>query len=162
MQKFPGQNQTCFTAEAMPGSRPPSLFFFLTLNNFFLFSIIVGLQCSVNFPLYSKVTQSHIHIYILFLTLSSIMLHRKWLDIVPSAIQPDLTAYQFQRQQFASINPGFPVHLTPSSTSLATTSLFSNPWVSFLWKCSSDSRCKWNHMVFIFLFLTYFTQDESF
>ena len=28
----------------------------------FIFSIIAGLQCSVNFLLYSKVTQSHIHI----------------------------------------------------------------------------------------------------
>ena len=50
----------------------------------FIFSIIVCLQCSVNFLLYSKVTQSHIHIYILFLTLSSIILHHKWLDVVPS------------------------------------------------------------------------------
>ena len=55
----------------------------------FIFSIIVGLQCSINFLLYSKVTQSHIHIYTLFLPLSSIMLHHKQLDIVPSAIQQD-------------------------------------------------------------------------
>ena len=50
------------------------------LLNFFLimiftFSIIAGLQCSVNFLLYSKVTQLHIHIYILFSHI--IMLHRK-------------------------------------------------------------------------------------
>ena len=32
----------------------------------FIFSIIANLQHSVNFLLYSKVTQSHIHIYILF------------------------------------------------------------------------------------------------
>ena len=32
----------------------------------FIFSVIVGLHCSVNFLLYSKVTQSHIHVYILF------------------------------------------------------------------------------------------------
>ena len=38
------------------------------LNDFF--PIIAGLQCSVGFLLYSKVTQSHIHICILFLTLS--------------------------------------------------------------------------------------------
>ena len=43
----------------------------------FIFSIIVGLLHSVNFILYSKVTQSHIHIYILFLTLSSIVLPHK-------------------------------------------------------------------------------------
>ena len=61
-----------------------------------IFSIIVDLQRSVNFLLYSMVTQSHIHI--LFLTLSSIMLPCKWLDIVPSAMQQDLIAYPFQMQ----------------------------------------------------------------
>ena len=43
------------------------------------------------FLLYSKVTQSYVYIYvytyILFLTLSSIMFHHKWLDIVLCAIQ---------------------------------------------------------------------------
>ena len=48
----------------------------------FIFSIIVGLQCSVNFLLYSKVTQSHTT-HILFLILYS-MFHHEWLDIVPS------------------------------------------------------------------------------
>ena len=60
------------------------------LKEIFIFSIICGLQCPVNILLYGKMTQSHIPIYILFLTLSSIMLHHKWLDIVPSAIQQDL------------------------------------------------------------------------
>ena len=32
----------------------------------FIFSIIPGLQCSVNFLPYSKVTQSHIHVHTLF------------------------------------------------------------------------------------------------
>ena len=36
----------------------------------FIFFIIACLQCSVIFLLYSKVTQSHIHAYILFLILS--------------------------------------------------------------------------------------------
>ena len=39
----------------------------------FIFSIVAGLQCSVNFLLYSKVTQAHIHVYILFSYI--IMLH---------------------------------------------------------------------------------------
>ena len=45
----------------------------------FIFSIIVGLQCSVSFLLYSKGTQSHmyINIYILFFTLCSIVFHYK-------------------------------------------------------------------------------------
>ena len=53
-------------------------------------SIIAGLQCSANFLLYSKMTQSHIHIYILFSHI--IRLHHKWPDIVPSATQQDLIA----------------------------------------------------------------------
>ena len=44
--------------------------------------------------LYSKVTQSlSPPTHIVFLTLSSIMFHHKWLDIVPCAIQQDLIAY---------------------------------------------------------------------
>ena len=85
----------------------------------FIFSIIAGLQCSVNFLLYRKVTQSHTHRYILFLTLSSIVCHHKWLDIVPSAMQRDLIAYPFQRQSFASANPRFPVHPSPSPAPVA-------------------------------------------
>ena len=46
------------------------------------------------FLLYSKVTQ----LYILFVTLSSIMFHHKWLGIVPCAIQQDLIAYPLQMQ----------------------------------------------------------------
>ena len=53
----------------------------------FIFSIIAGLQCSVSFLQYGKEIQSHIHVYIFFLTLSSIMLHHKWLDKFPSALQ---------------------------------------------------------------------------
>ena len=63
------------------------LVFFFLHNDFNFFSIIAGLQCSVNFLLYSKVTQSHIHVYIPFSHI--IMLHHKWLDIVHSAIQQD-------------------------------------------------------------------------
>ena len=35
-------------------------------NDFYFFSIIAGLQCSVSFLLYSMVTQLPIHVYILF------------------------------------------------------------------------------------------------
>ena len=44
----------------------------------FIFFIIAHLYCSVNFLLHSKVTQSHIHLYILFSHI--IMLHHKWPD----------------------------------------------------------------------------------
>ena len=67
-------------------------YFYLFLMIFF--HIIAGLQCSVNFPLHSKVTQSHI--YTLFSHI--IMLNHKWLDMVPSAVQQDLIAYPFHRQ----------------------------------------------------------------
>ena len=56
------------------------LFTFLTFYfRIFIFSIIGDLQCSVNFLLYSRVTQSYICTYTLFLTLSSIMFHHKCL-----------------------------------------------------------------------------------
>jgi len=48
----------------------------------FMFSIIVDLQCSVNIYCIPQ-WPSHTYIYIRFLTLSSIMFHRKWVDIVP-------------------------------------------------------------------------------
>ena len=41
------------------------IMYFLIYNDFY-FSIIAGLQYFVNSPLYSKATQSHIHVYILF------------------------------------------------------------------------------------------------
>ena len=53
------------------------LFIFVMI---FIFSIIAGLQWSANFLLYSKVNQSHIHVYILLSDI--IMLHYKWPDIV--------------------------------------------------------------------------------
>ena len=63
----------------------------------FIVSIIAGLQCPIHFLLnYCKVTQSRRHVYILFSHI--IVLHPKWLDRVPSAIQQDLIAYPSQRQ----------------------------------------------------------------
>ena len=62
----------------------------------FIFSIVAGLQCPVNFLLYSKVSQLHIYVYTLFYYI--IRLHHKWLDIVPSATQQNLTANPLQRQ----------------------------------------------------------------
>jgi len=62
----------------------------------FIFFIIAVIQCSVNFLLYSMVTQLHIHLYILFSYI--IRLHHKWLDTVPSATHQDLIANPFQKQ----------------------------------------------------------------
>ena len=44
--------------------------YFLHFLIIFIFSIICGLQCSVHLLLYSKVIQLHMHVYIIFLTLS--------------------------------------------------------------------------------------------
>ena len=73
------------------------LFNFSFCKWFLFFSIIVGLQCPLNFYCIAK-WPSHTYVYILFLTLSSIMFHCKWLDRVPCAIQQDLIVYPFQRQ----------------------------------------------------------------
>ena len=53
------------------------------------------------------------HIYILFLTLSSIMFHHKWLYIVPCDTQQDLIAYPLHMQLFASTKLKLPVHPLP-------------------------------------------------
>ena len=93
--------------------------FFLMI---FIFSIISGLQSSVNFLLYSRVTQSHMHIYILFLTLSCY--------IISDQIQLPVL---YSRISLVIHSKGNRLHLlTPDSQSLplpplplASTSLFS-------------------------------------
>ena len=63
---------TKYFRDLLPKEHLKTFFFMI-----FIFSFVVGLQCPVSFLLYSKAIQSHIHIYILFLTLSSLMLHHK-------------------------------------------------------------------------------------
>ena len=88
---------------------------FLNFKWFGFFSIIAGLQRSANFLLYRKVTQSHIHSF------SHIILH-----CAPSQV----TRYSSQCNTAGShclsipnaivcINPRFPVHPTPSPTSIS-------------------------------------------
>ena len=79
-------------------------------------------------------TQSHTHIYILFLILSSIMLHHKWLVIVPSAIQQDLITYPFQMQSFASVNHSFQLIPLLPPPPWQPQFCSPSPGVSFLWK----------------------------
>ena len=101
--------------------------------NYFLIFIIVNLQCSINFCCTAKLPSyiyiyiyiyiythiyiytyidmhRYIHRYILFFTLSSIMFHHKWLDIVAHAIQQDLIL-------LIHCNPKLPVHPTSSPSS---------------------------------------------
>ena len=70
-----------------------SILFFIMI---FIFSIIAGLQCSINFLLCIMVTQLYIYVYILFSPI--ILLNHKWLDIVLRATQQDFIANPFQRQ----------------------------------------------------------------
>ena len=78
-------------------------FFFFLIHYYFLIAIS---PIQFFFLPYSMVTQSHIHVHILFSHI--IMLHHKWLDIVPSATEQELIANPFQRQWFVSINPKLP------------------------------------------------------
>ena len=73
----------------------------------FIFSIIVGLPCPVNVLLYSKGTQSHMYIciHILFLTLSSITLHHKWLYNSYQCYTAGSHCPSIPKQYFASVNP---------------------------------------------------------
>ena len=137
-----------------------------TLIALFFFKCVLVLKIVISpiwffFLLYSMVTQLHIHAHILFSPI--IMLHHKWLDIVPSATQQELIAHPFQRQQSSSINPKLPVPSTPSPSPWQPQVYSPSPWFSFLWKVSFVPyiRFQWYHMVFVFLFLTYFPQDES-
>ena len=81
--------------------------------------------------------QLHTHAYILFSHI--IMLHHKWLDIVPSATQQDLIANPFQRQSFVSINLNrltTPTTLLPPPPPWQPQVYSPSPWFSFLWKGS--------------------------
>ena len=66
---------------------------FFSYFYFFLYSwftVLSDFYCTAKWP-------SHTYIYtVFFLTLSFIMLHHKWLDTVPSAMQWDLIAHPFQ------------------------------------------------------------------
>ena len=113
-------------------SREQIIYLFLDhkLSLFFIFWIFFKSPIHYFFFLLcSMVPQLHIHVYILFSRI--IMLCHKWLDIVPSAIQQDLIANLFQRQQFLSINPKLPIHPTPSPSPLATTGPFSKSMIFF-------------------------------
>ena len=96
------------------------------------------------------VTQLHIHIiYILFSHI--IMLHHKWLDIVPSTTQQDLFANPFQRQQFASVNPKLPIHPIHSPSTLAITSLFSKSMIFF-----SVDKLSLYYLFYCFIFILFY------
>ena len=90
------------------------------------------------------------------------MLHHKWLDIAPNATQQDLIANSFWRLSFVSVNPKLPNYPTPSPLPLGNHKSILQAY-DFLFCGKShlclmlDSRYKRYHVVFVFLFLTYFT-----
>ena len=79
------------------------LFFFFSLLMIFIFcySWFTGF-CQF---LHTAKWPSHTHTYFLFLTLSPITFHQKWLDIVPCATQQDLIAYSLQMQSLHLLTP---------------------------------------------------------
>jgi len=90
-------------------------FYFLFFGVFimiFIFSIIASLQCSVNFLLYSKVTQSHIHVYILF---SHIIFHHAPSQVTRYSSQCYTVGSHYLSIPKAIVcNSKFSVHPTPS------------------------------------------------
>ena len=55
------------------------------------------------------------YIYIVFFLFFPIIVYHRTLNIVPCAMQEDLVIYPFYIQQFASANPKFPVHPSPTN-----------------------------------------------
>ena len=96
--------------------------FFKLENTYFLLCWFkMFCQFHVYIRMYNWVTfmyiYIHTHTHILFLTLSSILMHHKWLNIIPCPIQPDPIAHPLQMQQFAFTNPRIPIYPTPSPLS---------------------------------------------
>ena len=77
-------------------SRLFGFYFYFLLFTFIFIFVIADLQYSINFCCTAKCPV--IHVYILFLTLSSIKFHHKWLETFPCAIQKDLIVYPLQMQ----------------------------------------------------------------
>ena len=90
------------------------IFIFFVRFWFFLLQLIYNVLSISAIQQSDPVIYIYIYTHILFLTLSSIMFHHKWLDIVLCAVQQDLIAYPLRMQLFASTNPKLPVHPIPS------------------------------------------------
>ena len=113
-----------------------SKFLYIFIFLFKKIFIIVDLQCCVTFRRTAK-WPSYSFIYILFFTLSSIMFHHKWLDMVPCAIQQNPIAYPLQMQWFASTNTkSQSSHFFPLPLGNHKSVLHVHEFVSFLWKGS--------------------------
>ena len=80
------------------------------------------------------------------------MLHHKWLDIVLSATQQDLTANPFQRQSSASINPKLPIHpIHPNVIKILSPiekiqGLTGKDNVEMYCPCHENIHSRWDHL----------------
>ena len=88
-------------------SHPMELAVFLFMFYDFYFFHYSWFTVFLSISTVQQMTQSYICIYlfILFLTLSSIMFHHKWLDMVPCALQQDLIAYPLKCNSLHLLTP---------------------------------------------------------
>ena len=98
-----------------------------------------------------------------FLIMVSILVYHWMLNIVPCTIQQDLVVYSFSVKYLASADPKLPIHPFPTLSLPRQLLALSMSMILLLFHGEVhlyhilDSTYKEHHMVFVFLFLTYFT-----
>ena len=142
------------------------LFCLLQLFYCFLLKILLEYSCFTmlcQFLLGSKVNQLHIYIYSLFFRFPSHLGRHRTMSRVPCAKQQVLIIYLFYTQQCMYVNPDLPSHPPPLSLLgncgfvLYTCVLISALPISSHCTNFLDSTYKRYYLIFVFLFLTYFT-----
>ena len=132
------------------------LFYFILFYSV-LFYFLIYFPNQFFFLLFSMVTQLYIHVHILLSHI--IMLHHKRLDTVPSATQIPKAIVCIHQSQAPNIPHSL---LLPLGNHKSVLHVHEFPYCRKVHLCHVlDSRKRWYHMVFVFLFLTYFTQDEN-
>ena len=134
-----------------PELHTSSLIRLYTFNMWGSFFIIVDLQHAAHSCRTARGPR-HTQTYILFLTLSPVLFHHKWLDTVPCAVQQDLTAHPLQMHQLTRL----PIHPFLPRPYSANISLSASPWSISVLKIDHlchilDSAQKWYHTVSVFL-----------
>ena len=111
------------------------------------------------FLLYSKVTQSYLYIYTLFLISSFIMFYHKWLDIVFCTMKQELILSHSKCNGLHLLAPesqSIPLPSLPLSNHQSICYVYvSVLFCRYVHLCNIlDSTYKCYHMIFVFLFLT--------
>ena len=102
----------------------------------FILSIILDVECSVNYSCSATwPSRTYIHTFF-FLTSSSIVFHQKWLDVIPCTVQQGLIADPLWMQESASLDPRLRVHPAASASLWHPQVCSSSACVSFLWEGS--------------------------